>query len=526
MRKTLLLFFTVLLLGACVEDTFVGADGFNGKPSNLKYMEIKNAREAKTIISGTPTISVGNLIPFYEIVSGFDKAGTQLDDSFMKFVTISNPEPIEWNVSNGDNNNSGINYDLSKAGAITIADGHKFTVGSYYFTVKVTTKVKEQALSTTFDKVFHLQVEPLLPTNIVYQLKSQNLVYGDPSSKTNAPQIPVGNKDVSFSLADNSDKLAIDAATGIISLQPSYEYTGREIIRPTIDVTSNISGETVSFANSLIVIITNAPEEMPRETIYFFYPTLETPGAFPTGGDGFTVNVVAKGVSQRIWGLRTNSAAIALVPPAERPASNKKQVILETLTHNAKAFTQPTSAWCITTTQDLSIYNLGYELKFGYYYMPGFQSYMADGRTPTDLEVYISTDYNGGPIQTTGDNWTGNGTWTKINQDISCRISLGKAPDGKSDGTDLGEAFIGTPYPGDQKGEDPDGRKDLNRNVYGKWVKCSYDITQYKECKSFTVAFKVNSYFYGELANTVAVPGRGGAYFLSDFHYMAKEVKP
>ena len=533
MKKLLFFCSIVVLLSACVEDTFMKLNDVSGNPSDLRYMDIINAREGKTIISGTPTIETNNLIPFYEIVAGFDKAGNLLDESLMKFVSITNPDTVKWELAagtnypvnaNGDTIKGGISFNLSKAGVISIADGHKLTVGDYYFTIKVTTKSKDKTYSTTFDKVFHLNIEPLLPTYLVYQLKTQNLVAGDPLSKTNAPLIPFGNKDVKFSLGSNTDKLTIDAVTGQVMLIPSYIFTKNDTIRPIVELTSNLSGEKVSFANSLIVIVTDKPTEMPVESIYFFYPTLNTSGAQPTGGDGFTVNVVDKGSCVNIWGPRANSVASGLVPPAERPAVNKaKQMILETSTFSTT--TKPTSSWCITTTQDLSLYNMGYSLFFNFTYMPAYQTYMADGRTPTDLEVYISTDYTGGKVQDENGNWV-NGTWTKINQNISCNISLGTVS-GKSSGAPWGPTFIGTPYPGPQTGEDPDGRKDLARgSVYGKWIKCSYDITSYKESKSFTVAFKIASYFYGDLLNNTTVPGRGGSYFLSDFYYMAKETTP
>jgi hypothetical protein len=275
----------------------------------------------------------------------------------------------------------------------------------------------------------------------------------------------------------------------------------------------------------LVLIVTDKPEAMPVETIYFFYPTLKTSGSKPTGGDGFTVQVIEPGSCQSIWGVRTNSAAGSLVAPAERPKTNTNQTVLETntFTSSSPITTKPTSSWCITSTQDLSVYNIGYSLSFGFLYMPAYQNYMLDGRTPTDLEVYISTNYTGGAIQDKNGNWA-NGTWTKINQNLSCGISLAN---GGKNGAPWGDTFLGTPYPGDQKGPDPDGRKDLVRGtVYGKWIKCSYDITNYKNSKSFTVAFKVASYFYTDLLNNTTVPGRGGSYFLSDFHYVAKETMP
>ncbi|HTG55496.1 MAG TPA: hypothetical protein VL943_04465, partial [Niabella sp.] len=157
------------------------------------------------------------------------------------------------------------------------------------------------------------------------------------------------------------------------------------------------------------------------------------------------------------------------------------------------------------------------------YYMPAFQTYMSDGRTPTDLEVYISTDYAGGSIQDAEGNWL-NGTWTRVNDDIICQRSEGVNSSSVSTGAPWGPQFTGTPYPGDQKGADPDHKKrPALGTFYGKWVKCTYNISTSQLSPTFTVAFKVASYFEGELRNNTAAPGRGGIYFLSDFNYRAVE---
>ena len=183
--------------------------------------------------------------------------------------------------------------------------------------------------------------------------------------------------------------------------------------------------------------------------------------------------------------------------------------------------TKPTSTWMVTQTQDITPFQFGYDLSFNYYYQPAYQTYLSDGRTPTDLEVYISTDYTQGDIQDEDGNFI-NGTWEKVNADMRCNRSLGVSA-GKSTGAPWGPEFTGTPYPGNQNGADPDGRKRPGTTFYNKWVRCSYDIPASKISTTFTVAFKVTSYFTGELTNNSASPGRGGTYFLSDFHYKAAE---
>ena len=54
------------------------------------------------------------------------------------------------------------------------------------------------------------------------------------------------------------------------------------------------------------------------------------------------------------------------------------------------------------------------------------------------------------------------------------------------------------PYPGDQRGADPDGKKDRSRNADGKWVRCEFDLNPYKEEKNFTLKFSffVSKFFF------------------------------
>lgn len=527
MKRLLIpLLFSVILV-SCTEDAFVKQTDAIISPKDLKYMDITNAQEGKSIVSSAPTVSTGGLIPYFEIVNIVDENGNVLDESYMNYVTIANAETSKWNLTDkseypineqGDTIKGGVNFDLSNAGVITIAEGNKFSNGDYYFTIKVTTETKDKTFSTVFEKAFHIYVKPLLPPFLLYQPKTQNLIYGLIDSKTSSPLIPIGNKDIIFELEDNVDKIMIESSTGVVSLTSDYVYNGYDTIAPNIKVTSNISGESVSFSGSLIIIVTDQPEVMPLESMYFFYPTLSTTGAYPTGGDGFTVQTLEKGISGRIWGPQANSVGGTFVAPPERPEANKAQKPIEAWTNSSASATTPTNFWCVMTTQNLTIYNIGYKILMRYYYLPAFQSYLPDGRTPTDMEVYISTDYMGGVIQNTDGSWA-NGTWKRINEEIVCRI-------GTLNGEPWGEEFTGTPYPGNQSGDDPDNKKNPERSPYHKWVQCSYDITDYKDCTNFTVAFKVASYFTGELLNNTTSPGRGGRYFMSDFHYVATEVTP
>lgn len=519
-RKLLLLLFSYLTLVSCkdAKEDLIQI----GNPTDLKYVEIADARESRAIVTFAPTVQTGGLTPTFELVSVTKGDGTVLNQSFLQHVTIGQHSTKDVAVGANLPVTSVKTTTSASNGIITIAAGHNFTAGDYYFNIKVSTVANGQTYATVFNKAFHLRISPLLPTNLIYSPKNQNLVYGI-GSKTSEPIMPSSNPDVYFELGNYTDKLGIDKQTGAISIASGYVYTARESLQPIVKVISNISGEVVAFENKLTVVITNVPETMPSESIYLFYPTLNVNAAYPTGGIGYTVQTDIAGVSTRIWGNRTNSGAAYLTTPNERPAANTGQTVLETGTFNSAGVTTPVSLWMITSTQDLTPYQYGYKLSFNYYYMPNFQTYMADGRTPTDLEVYISTNYTGGDIQDANGNWV-NGTWTKINTAIKCQRSEGIATGGQSSGAPWGTEFTGTPYPGDQKGADPDGRKDLAKGTfYGKWVKCSYAISSAQITKNVTVAFKVASYFEGQLSNNTTAPGRGGSYFISDFYYKAQE---
>jgi hypothetical protein len=521
-NRLLSIFIFFLVAISCDTTSFVESDTSVQKPYNLKYIDVLNAREGKTISTIAPTIDTNGLIPVYELVSVKKADGTVLDESYLKFVSISQTVTRVQDVIdiNGTVVSTGTTYDTSLNGRINIADGNNFTFGDYYFTIKATVESNGQPLSTVFEDAFHLNVGPLLPSILIYSPKNQNLVFGA-NSKTTKPIIPNSNPEITFELGSDSDKLVIDSATGVISLLPSYQYVANETLKPTVKVISKISNEIISFTNTVTLVISDTPVSVPIESILFFYPTLKTTGSFPTGGNGFGVQVDVAGNGEDIWGELDNSTARAFVAPPERPTTNTAQTILEVQT-NRITITDPTKSWMVASTQDLTPFQYGFKLSFNYYYMPAFQIYMADGRTPVDIEVYISTDYTGGDIQDASGNWL-NGTWTKVNDAIKCNRSEGVNGSNISVGAPWGPEFTGTPYPGDQNGSDPDGRKKPGTTFYNKWVKCSYDIPVSQISKNYTVAFKVNSYFQGSLLNNTTVPGRGGSFYFSDFYFKASE---
>src|SRR5699024_6868847 len=90
--------------------------------------------------------------------------------------------------------------------------------------------------STTFEDVFHLHISPLLPSNLIYTPKTQNLVYGDAESMTSEPLMPDANPDVTFELDNYNDQLQINGETGQISLSANYNYVEYDTLYPTIRV--------------------------------------------------------------------------------------------------------------------------------------------------------------------------------------------------------------------------------------------------------------------------------------------------
>ncbi|NGM90346.1 hypothetical protein G5B35_23905, partial [Parapusillimonas sp. SGNA-6] len=366
----------------------------------------------------------------------------------------------------------------------------------------------------------------LLPTMMVYAPKNQNLVYGDPDSKTVTPIVPNGNPDISFALGNHSDKLVIDRATGAISLAPAYVYSSRESLDVTVHAISNINGEVAAFEDVVRVIITDVPEEMEVETLYFFYPTLITSGAKPNGGVGYTVQKVNPGNSRRIWGETINNYGKFLQVP-ERPAANAGQMPLQTDTYNDGNTTAPFDIWLAMASQDLTPFQYGYKVSLTFYYQVAFHQYLQNGSSPSDLEVYISRDYTGGIIADANGNWL-NGTWTKINDDIKSQKSLGTNGT-QSTGAPWGPVFDGTPYPGDQTGPDPEERKRPDLGTFSaKWIKCVYEVpSSYLTSTSFTLAFRIKSMNFTEPVTfnhaDLSKRGRGGMYVLSDIHYKAEE---
>ena len=138
-NRLLSIFIFFLVTISCDTTSFVESDTSVQKPYNLKYIDVLNAREGRSISTIAPTIDTGGLIPVYELVSIEKADGTVLDESYLKFVSIGQTITKVQNVTdvNGDVVGTRTTYDASLNGRINIADGNNFTFGDYYFTIKL-----------------------------------------------------------------------------------------------------------------------------------------------------------------------------------------------------------------------------------------------------------------------------------------------------------------------------------------------------------------------------------------------------
>ncbi len=489
-----------------------------GNPSDLRYIAIMDAREGAGVITVAPTVETGGLIPRFEIISVRRGDGSMLDEAALNYFSVGAASTVNIPITNPpedvvDENGNPVTvvvaHNPRSNGVISVAPGNDLSPDDYYFTVRVTTIAEETQYSTVFEDAFHLRVNPLLPSLVVYAPKNQNLVYGDASGKTKAPIVPNGNPEIHFALGDQTDKLNIDAETGEISLASGYVYTEKETLKPIIHVVSDISGEIAVFEDVVTVVITDTPETMPIETIYFFYPTLNTSTAKPLGGDGYTVQTFDQGSAQRIWGAGTANStynASLFKKPDFRPVANTGQTMLETITGASSGITKgPFNTLMVTTTQDLTPFQYGYDLSFSFYYLTTFWQAMSDGTIPIEFEVFISTDYAGGDFQDAQGNWL-NGTWTKVNATLRSRQSTSLT------GENWGEETVGLT---------------TGQATNTHWLQCTYDISPEQISSHFTVAFRLTSNFEGDLSNNGSTAGteqgRGGRHYLTDFHYKAEE---
>lgn len=510
--KLLFFAFGLIFIGSCdSETTFVDnpeKDGFTS-PKNLSYstLIVDETREFKDIISGLPSIDTNGFVPTFEIVSIKDKDGNILDSSYTNLVSIGN---IGQDIKNVNFVKTVVDdpeqpKSTASVGKIVINTSDKFTPGKYTFSVKASVTYQGETLSTVFDDVFELIVGPALVSNLLYVPATQNLLTTSPTVGSTKPFIKAGSKDVSYSLGSDSNKLSINSETGVVSINSEYTFTQNDTITPKVIVTSNVSQESTEFQGEsfLTLIVSSTPVALPKQTKYFFYPTL---AALNKAAGIQEMNVLNLGSADaaQVW-KRVNRSPLA---NAERPSFVTGNKTIET--NSSLGSFDAHDSEVILETQDLTLYNEGYvNVATVFYTMNRFVEYMVDGRTPTDLEIYYSTDYSGDNNKTA--------TWNQINDKVKCLIN-------KTTGT----PFVGTPYPGDQNLRglpNPDDLKDGTKNADGKWVRNEYDLTPHLNEKYFTLKFVYKSYYMGSLKElgTASPTPRPGRYLISDVHFKATE---
>ncbi len=494
----------ILLFISCNNDEFndgVSSGSFS-KPVDLTYPTISNANEFGAFRTSPATVDTNGFIPFFEIVSIRNAEGEILDASFLEDVSISNPiqellplDEDEIFEVNGETITNATVFDTSQAGVVTFTANNNFGFDQYFFTIKVSIENEGETISNTFEDVLQVNFDPELVSVLRYLPLGQNLIPGS-ITESSVPSVIKGNSDITYSLGNNTDKLNIDSNTGVISLKPDFTVTENETLLPIVIVTNNTLNESIEFggSNFLSLVVSNNPVAIPPGEIYFFQPTFESRSA----EFGYSVDVIRAG------GVPDNRAWITVGPsPLADLDENLPEIDNKAIEVNAVVggMSLPHESDAILTTQNLDNFSAGFDLKFVFYYQNRFVEYLSDGRTPTELEVFYATDFNGTNNSTA--------TWNKINDILSCQInSLDATP------------FIGMPYPGDQRGNDPDNRKDETRNADGRWVRCELDLTPFKNEENFTIKFKYNSFFEGSISGPT---GRAGRYLVSDAYFQAIE---
>ena len=499
---------SVLILLAACDDKSFDESSINpdfGIPRNLIYADVLDGREFSTITTSAPTIDSDGIVPIYEIVSARKEDGTILDQSYMDFVSITGFEEKDRTVGEEDQvpgqDPVYTVIDSRENGVINIANGNNFGIDDYYFTIKATTSVDGNTYSVVFEDVLHISVGPQ-PATLLYSPVAQNLVVGI-SPSTSQPFITGGNPDIKFGLGSDTDKLDIDPSTGIISLKTEYTTTVNDTIYPAVQAISNINGEITEYQGEgfLWIVASNEPVDLPRVTNYFFYPALSAIG------DGYSVDVIELGDPNNLWAQTAASSLTSILEPDLPVIPNKRGIFTNIV---KGGISTPHESDVIMDSQNLSIFSFGFDVKAVFYYENQFVEYFVagdpnEGKTPTNLEVYISTDY-------TGDNLSA--TWTLVNDLVTSRV-------------ETGVSFSGMSYPGPWT---PPYFTDFKREEDiaiqksdGKWCRAELDLNPYLNETKFTLKFKFASYFTGAVPYGGGAELRGGRYYISDVYYRAKE---
>ena len=521
-KLSYLAIFVMLLLQSCAEeDSSFGKDlKVQTLPTEISYPEILNAREFVEIVSAAPFMNTNGQPVTLELVS-IKKGEEMLDASYLNSVSILNYSTIETEAENKTDPNAPWivkTNNLYEMGKISIAEGELFSNGEYFFTVSASAEINGAEETRVYEDALRLMIGPDLIDGIAYCPFNMNFVSGE-NTTSNPAELFGGNDDVRFELSTESEKLVIDGATGALSLNSSYTISATEVLKPIINVISNVSDEVMSFENMFTATISTTPVVLDKQADYFFFPTLRTTAKknVGLGGEGYSrVFIEHKGVqagdpeetsdwyiTNALW--RSHKKATTFLPPVPTPDAVKVRADAEVsgtteLQMPFWTIVNPSDTWIVMDPVNLALYEGCFNSKAVFWYnlfLNNKACYELDGSTPIGLEVYITNNYTGDTSST---------DWTQVNDVLECEIN------------DNGTIFAGTPYPGDQTGLNPDGLKDPTKNANNLWVRGELNLDDYKAEESFTIAFRVKTYF--DTAPNCPVIGLAQ---ISNLHFVASE---
>jgi hypothetical protein len=514
LRLSYLAIFVILLLQSCEEKSSLGEDlQVEMLPTVISYPDILNVREFSYVESAVPFMNSNGHPVTFELMS-VKKGDEILDASYLSSVSILNYSVIDsikirnqavtdsispdsvWYVQTND---------LAEMGKIIIEDGNSFANGEYFFTLKGTAEINGAMESKVYEDALRLVVGPELAVGIAYCPFKMNFVSAE-STTSDPSQLFGGNPDIRYELGSESDKLTIDASSGAISLNTSYTISETEYLYPIINAVSNISEEVVSFEGTFTAVLSATPIELEKEADYFFFPTLKLTSNqnVNLGGNGYSHQVVENHTADNWFNTKAlwrNKAPEPDTPDAIAARETAGVTGTQALEHSLWTLVEPSESWIVMDPVNLALYEGCFDSKAVFWYsifLNEFAGYELDGSTPIDLEVHITNNYTG-DVATTD--------WTQVNDILECEIN------------NNGIIFTGTPYPGDQSGiQPPNGVKDPTNSPNNLWVRGELNLDEYRSESSFTIAFRLKTYF--DTAPNLPV---NGIVKLSNVHFVATE---
>lgn len=467
-------------------------------PSELVYFEVGNAREFSAFITRPPSFDSDGFIPEFSIVRMRDNDGNEISmDIVNQFVSIDNAIEDVITVSeedavivNGDTIRDYSVFNTADLGRVRVSDGNPFSFGTYSFDIQmsITDEAGGETVATTFSNALEVFLGPQIATGLIYIPSGQNLIVGEGQSTTE-PLVFGANPDFRFELGDNTDKLNINPGTGALSLVEGFTPSEEpEEIMPTINVVSNITEELVSFSGVVTVYASVDPFDVPKATVTVFYPTFRAAGS--EVGGYFIRDIVNE--PNRSWrNLPPNITPVD--PRPEANADNQRR--LEVNLVNSPNAQTPFDSWCILNSQDFRPFEFGFDMEAEFYLENRFVEFLQDGSVPSNIQVYISTDFIGD---------FGSATFEDVSDQLMVTVSTDNG------GTFEGSEFVGLPLPGPGDTDD-------------KPVRCTLNLNEYVGMENVTFAFRVFTTFTEGTISNGAGEGRSGRYIINDFNITATE---